>query len=149
MPREGSRVVRKRPSVDSSVLGQFGFPFFWGGGIIRSIKVFGFGDQKCVFKDIAICALLRQTSSISLGKVLVFPFLFSPWVRDKKILFLTSPLIGLMRSGKIEPITPMGVNSSLQPADTVEGLGELKKAAEHHPTKHSTHRFESSDVNRE
>ena len=39
--------------------------------------------------------------------------------------FFTPPLIDLMRSGKIEPITAMGVNSSLQPADTVEGLGEL------------------------
>ena len=62
---------------------------------------------------------------------LTFPF------SEKKNIFLTSPLIGLMRSGKIEPITSMGVNSSLQPANTLEGLGEvnitLQMAAKHHP----------------
>ena len=35
------------------------------------------------------------------------------------------PLIDLMRSGKIEPITAMGVNSTLKPANTEEGLGGL------------------------
>ena len=54
-----------------------------------------------------------------------------------KSLFWRLPLIALMRSGKIEAITRMGVNSSAQDADTVEGLGEvnipLQMAAKHHP----------------
>ena len=62
---------------------------------------------------------------------------FLTFTFPKKNLFFDAPLIGLMRSGKIEPITSMGVNSSLQPANTLEGLGELnitlQMAAKHHP----------------
>ena len=54
--------------------------------------------------------------SVSISQWKVLPFHFA-----KKAFFDVSPhCIGLMRSGKIEPITSMGVNSRLQPPDTVE-----------------------------